>query len=141
MAPSPYPFVLLHYGIMLICTLAASGGATAPMELNDPSKKANLTPLLPTPAPRNICQGVMRTHKWTLTSSCRGASRPICAQGEGPGIRGAGGGGLEGSLHVAFVNGLLIMRPHPARADALGGGLLSGVPSARREQQKAERDH
>lgn len=32
-----YPFVLLHYSIMLICTLAVSGGMSAPMELNSPS--------------------------------------------------------------------------------------------------------
>lgn len=51
-----YPFVLLHYSIMLICTLAVSGGMSAPMELNSPSKKGNLkasherphVPLLPT---------------------------------------------------------------------------------------------
>lgn len=46
-----YPFVLLHYSIMLICTLAVSGGTTAPMELDCPSKKGNLkappTPLTP----------------------------------------------------------------------------------------------
>lgn len=33
------------------------------------------------------------------------------------------------SVNAAFVNGLLIMRPHAARADARGR-LLSGVPSA-----------
>lgn len=37
-----YPFVLLHYSIMLICTLAVSGGMSAPTVLNSPSKKGNL---------------------------------------------------------------------------------------------------
>lgn len=44
-----HPFVLLHYSIMLICTLAVSGGARAPMELNSPSKKGNLEAPPPPP--------------------------------------------------------------------------------------------
>lgn len=44
-----YPFVLLHYGIMLICTLAVSGGTTAPVQLNSPSKKGNLKAPPPPP--------------------------------------------------------------------------------------------
>lgn len=127
---------LQHYVNMYI---AVSGGMSAPMELNGPSKKGNLKashecPPNP-PAPHNICRVVMHTQKWTLTSSCRAVSRPICARGRSwhPGSRWGDipfiGDGWALSMNAPFVIGLLIMRPHSARADARGR-LLSGVPSA-----------